>query len=135
MREYIRHPTDISIDYELADVVANQKEYLNNLSEGGLSFKSLRNLGAGTVIHIRIPLRAPVFEEDGLVVWCRKDGDSYEIGIKFTNPTSEFRLRMVEQVCHIEHYKREVKEKEGRDLTGGEAAMEWIRKYAKDFPS
>ena len=43
-------------------------------------------------------------------------------------------MRMVEQVCHIEHWKKEIREKEGRELTGEQAAMEWIKKYAKDFP-
>jgi hypothetical protein len=41
---------------------------------------------------------------------------------------------MVEQVCHIEQYKADVLKKEGRELTGEEAAKEWILKYAKDFP-
>jgi hypothetical protein len=41
---------------------------------------------------------------------------------------------MVEQICHIEHYKREVAEREGRELSGQQAAKEWIAKYAASFP-
>ena len=41
---------------------------------------------------------------------------------------------MVEQVCYIESYKKVVYETEGRQLTTEEAAMEWIRKYASQFP-
>jgi hypothetical protein len=37
---------------------------------------------------------------------------------------------MVEQVCHIENYKKEVYETEGRL-----AAMESIHKYASRFPN
>ena len=41
---------------------------------------------------------------------------------------------MVEQICHIEQYRREVLKKEGRRLSSEEAASEWIVKYASDFP-
>ena len=42
---------------------------------------------------------------------------------------------MVEQICHIEHYRIKVKENDGRDLNIEEAAQEWIEKYARDFPN
>jgi hypothetical protein len=42
---------------------------------------------------------------------------------------------MVEQVCHIENYKKEVYQTEGRLLTAEEAAVEWIHKYASQFPN
>ena len=62
--------------------------------------------------------------------------DSYrDLIVQFLDQDDSFRARMVEQVCHIEHYKAEVREKEGRAISGEEAAQEWIRKYAKDFPS
>ncbi len=134
MRKFIRHPTDIPLEYELSEVVAHQKDYLINISEGGISFQSGTYIEAGSVVNIRIPLREPVFEEKGIVKWCRKTKSRFEIGVLFRDVSSEFRLRMVEQVCHIEHYKKEILEKEGRKLTGEEAAVEWIRKYAKDFP-
>tara|TARA_R110001592_G_scaffold59660_13_gene181124 strand:+ start:5431 stop:5568 length:138 start_codon:yes stop_codon:yes gene_type:complete len=40
---------------------------------------------------------------------------------------------MVEQVCQIENYRREVKKREGRELDPEEAAVEWIAAYAEDF--
>jgi hypothetical protein len=43
-------------------------------------------------------------------------------------------MRMVEQVCHIEQYKKELFEDEGRALTGEQAAMEWIKRFAEGFP-
>lgn len=42
---------------------------------------------------------------------------------------------MVEQLCHIEHYKAEVLAREGRQLDGEQAAREWIRKFAHGFPA
>lgn len=134
MRKYIRHPTDIPLEFELVDVVAHKKDYLKDISEGGLSFQSAVYLDPGAKIKIRIPLRDPVFEAEGVVVWCRESGDHYDAGVRFKDISSEFGIRMVEQVCHIEHYKAEVLEKEGRKLSGEDAAVEWISKFAKDFP-
>ena len=42
---------------------------------------------------------------------------------------------MIEQICHIEHYRAEVEGKEGRELSSQEAAKEWISSYAGDFPA
>jgi hypothetical protein len=41
---------------------------------------------------------------------------------------------MVEQICHIEAYRRNILQTEGRVLDGRSAALEWIDKYAADFP-
>ncbi len=134
MRQFIRHPTDIPLEFQLEDIIAQHKDYLNDISEGGLSFQSNKYIETGAVINIRIPLRDPVFEAKGIVVWCRESSGRYDVGVYFQEGSSEHRLRMVEQVCHIEHYKKEILEKEGRELSGEEAAIEWIKKYAKDFP-
>lgn len=132
-RQFIRHPTDIPIEVELENVVSNHREYLHNISTGGLCFASRVQLPAGTVIRVRIPLVRPLFECDGRVVWCEGRETHYDVGVQFVQ-SSDFRLRMVEQVCYIEHYKRDMLEKEGRRLTSEEAAMEWITKYAAQFP-
>ena len=134
MRKYIRHPSDMPLEYELGDIVAHKKEYLNDVSQGGLSFLSSRYIEAGSIIKIQIPIREPMFQADGVVVWCHEKNGSYDVGVKFKEFKTEYGLRMVEQVCHIEHYKKEIFKKEGRKLTGEQAAIEWISKYAKDFP-
>ncbi|MFC1608213.1 PilZ domain-containing protein [Candidatus Latescibacterota bacterium] len=134
MREYIRHPTDIPLNYRLVDVAINDREYLKDVSEGGLAFGSSVHIDPGSKIEICIPLRNPEFEEEGVVVWCRKANGHFDIGVQFENPSSKFRARMVEQVAHIEHYKNEILEKEGRKMSGEEAAQEWIKKFASEFP-
>ena len=57
------------------------------------------------------------------------------MGVEFLDRDDSFRARMVEQVCHIEQYKRQVLETEGRVLNGEQAAKEWIRRYAASFPN
>jgi hypothetical protein len=76
----------------------------------------------------------PPFEAEARVIWCLARPDRYEAGIEFVDEQDAYTARMVEQICHIEHYRLWVREVEGRDLDGERAAMEWISKYAKDFP-
>jgi hypothetical protein len=134
MRKFIRHPSDIPMHYSLGDIVANKREYLKNISKGGLCFTSRESLEKGMIIKIEIPIHEPVFSATGVVVWCKKNGDYYDVGVKFTDVDSDKSLRMVEQVCYIEHYKMEVLAKEGRRLSGTQAALEWIQKFAQNFP-
>lgn len=143
MRKYIRHPSSVPIeviinnlDGKLSDHQDQlQKDTLNNISEGGLSFHSDIKIDIGVTIKIRITLVQPAFETTGRVTWCTEVGKHYDIGIEILDKDQAYRTRMVEQVCHIEHYKKDVLESEGRYLSGKEAAYEWIEKYAHLFPS
>lgn len=110
-------------------------ETLTNISLGGLSFVSHQ---AVKVLQ-RVRVCIPIIKEDnfieGQVVWCEKARNGYEIGLEFDSSKEVFRLRMIEQICHIEHYRKEVEKLEGRKLSTDEAAKEWISQYAGDFPA
>ena len=133
MRKYIRHPMDIPI--EVVFQGESSKNDLNNLGLGGLSFYTHQVYRAGDIVTIKILLVSPAFEVATKVVWCQAQTQGgYDIGVEFISNEDIFKARMVEQICHIEHYKKEVLEKEGRNLDGRQAALEWIEKYAADFP-
>ena len=134
MRNYLRHPSNVPIDFQLEELVAEGTDYLKNVSQGGLAFHSTVTLEPGTTIRIKIPLVSPVFQAIGKVTWCHPLQDAFEIGIQFLDDDDTFRARMVEQICHIEQYKQDVFKKDGRRLSGEQAALEWIEKYATDFP-
>lgn len=136
MRAYIRHPADVPIEFVPASErnVSEEKAITQDVSLGGLSFSSHQRLPVGETVKVRIPIVEPPFEAQARVIWCLARPDRYEAGIEFISEQDAFTARMVEQICHIEHYRLWVKEVEGRDLDGEHAAMEWISKYAKDFP-
>jgi Tfp pilus assembly protein PilZ len=134
MRLYIRHPTDVPINFQLGDRASFGRENLTNFSEGGLCFLADEQIESGTEIHISIPITPPQFHVTGVVVWCRQEESCYLIGVKFTEEETAYAVRMVEQLCYIEHYKQSVKTTEGRVLSGEEAALEWIEKFAGKFP-
>lgn len=134
MRSFIRHPTDIPINCILQDHYYCIRNALLDVSAGGLSFSTDYYLPPGEIIQVNIYVQQPSFEADCEVMWCKKVDGYYHVGVKFEDEAEAFGFRMVEQVCHIEHYKRQVLNKEGRELDGQQAAEEWIVKYAAEFP-
>jgi len=139
IRKYIRHPADLPIQvttsWEDDESDESLDQTITNVSLGGLAFVSPRPLQ----VLERVQVCIPVLERDnrliGNVVWCEKSAAGYEIGIEFEKSRDVFRLRMIEQICHIEHYRQEVLRVEGRKLSSKEAASEWIARYAGDFPA
>ncbi len=134
MRQYIRHPVDIPIEYELGEG-QEQKVSLQNLSVGGLCFRTKKAIRKHMAITIRILLTRLVEPIEGAVVWCRKQDGHFEVGVRFRDDRTAFRVRMVEQVCRIEQYRKNALEQEARVLAAEEAAQEWVERYAKDFPA
>jgi hypothetical protein len=132
MASYIEHPDDIPIEFRLEDLMDAS---CAGAAYGGLAFRSDAPLQSGQTIRIRIALAGPVFEAPARVSWLLPSEDCFVVGIDFLDQEDYFRARMVEQLCHIEHYKRSVREHEGRILSGEEAAMEWIRRFAGQFPN
>ncbi len=133
MRAFVRHTSDIPIEVQPEDLSINTEERLTNIGAGGLSFCTSVELHKGAHVRIRISLVNPVFEVRGRVVWCRKVGETHHVGIQFVEANDSSRVRMIEQICRIEQYKKEILRKEGRTLSGRDAALEWIGRYAESF--
>ena len=132
-RKYERHASDLPVTVMLEEVVASESSYLNNISEGGLSFNSMAPLDVGALIRIRIPVNRPVFAIMGKVVWCRKMALQYSVGVEFVSGDATIRQRVVILVREIAKYKDWVLAEEGRTLSSQEAALEWIAKCAAEI--
>jgi len=136
MRQYIRHPSEMPIQYQQHDTGMHKatRDNMQNISSGGLAFHSEQPLEPGVLIDIKIEVRPSPFTAEGRVVWCRRQRKGFLIGLQFDDADIEYALRMVEQVCHIEQYRREILRKQGRQISSEQAAKEWISQFAADFP-
>ena len=138
LRKFIRHPADVPIEVTSVAVstIKDNKSYnkLNNVSLGGLAYFSQQPLTIGQYVKVFFPLLDKMHGFSGRVVWIKPSVEGYETGIQFENAEELYSLRMIEQVCHIEHYRREIEHQQGRILTSEEAAKEWIKRYAGEFP-
>jgi hypothetical protein len=136
MRQFIRHPSDVPIEIQSAPGNDYVRRCTKNVSFGGLAFSSDAAIEPETIIALRFPYLKPAFEVPAArVAWCQNDGNQYAVGVQFLNCEEAFRVRMIEQVCHIESYRRDVAQREGRELSSEEAALEWISRFASSFPN
>ncbi|TMA10996.1 MAG: PilZ domain-containing protein [Deltaproteobacteria bacterium] len=135
MRQFIRHPSDVPIEIRCAPDSGYVRRCTQNVGFGGLAFLSDMAIEPETIIALRFPYLRPVFEVAAArVAWCQNQGSQYAVGVQFLDSEEAFRVRIVEQICHIESYRRDVEQREGRQLTAEEAAKEWISRYASSFP-
>ncbi len=134
MRRFIRHPSDVPIKFS-QNIPLSKSDRLKNISHGGLCFVSKTPLKMGSNIHIEIDIKACPFSADGTVAWCQKEESGYAVGVSFADHSTQYSVRMIEQICYIEHYRSQMLQTHGRKLTSDEAAREWIAKYAAKFPN
>jgi hypothetical protein len=136
MRQFIRHPSEIPIEIRIASDHGYVQRSMQNVSYGGLAFYSDTAIDRDTIIGLRMPHLRPAFEvRAARVTWCHQEGSGFAVGVQFLDATEAYQVRMVEQVCHIESYRRDVEQREGRRLTAEEAAAEWISRHAPSFPN
>ncbi len=133
IRLHKRSKSDLPIDVSINDEANPETDLLNDVSLGGLSFKSKVPIQENKIIEITMPLTYPVFQVIGRVRWCRKEADHYIVGIRFVTPVNELTVEAVEEICDIDEYKNEVYKKEGRILSSEDAAVEWLNAYIKEF--
>ena len=106
MREFIRHPADVPIQVQSAATSGFEGRSTQNVSFGGLAFASATSIEPDTLIALRVPYLDPAFEVPAArVAWCRHEGNQYVIGVQFPDSEEAFRVRMIEQLLHIENYR------------------------------
>ncbi|KFX70733.1 hypothetical protein TMS3_0101955 [Pseudomonas taeanensis MS-3] len=135
MRLFIRHPTDVPIEIQDAPEHGYVRQATQDIGFGGLAFISTKAFEPECLIALRIPCLRPAFEVAmARVTWCHSSNSHFAIGVEFLDSAEAFRVRMIEQICHIESYQREVEQREGRHLSAEQAAEEWISRHASSFP-
>ena len=135
MRQFIRHPVDVPVEIRAGGSGTATALHTHDISLGGLALQSGFAVAVGSIVDICIACVQPPFAAHARVAWCRaRDDQGFELGVTFLDAEDAFLARMVEQVCHIEEYRKSVQRIEQRVLSSEEAALEWIDKHAARFP-
>ncbi|GAB4350920.1 MAG: hypothetical protein Kow006_14280 [Gammaproteobacteria bacterium] len=100
-----------------------------------LRFQSQRPVAAGVWLELIIPVAGESCTVTGEVVDHQSTDEGYRIAVCITQRNSSFKLRMVEQLCHIAHYRASRIRQGGCELSEEQAAEEWILRHAASFPS
>lgn len=143
MRQFIRHPINIPIQVKVlsepetasTNPAALPEHTTENIGMGGLAFHGTHQLLPGTLVEIHISDIPDPFVSQARVLWSREGEAGTELGVIFLSDDDAYRARMIEQICHIESYRRRVLEEQGRALTSQQAALEWVQHYAEKFPN
>jgi hypothetical protein len=130
---YIRHPNDIPAQISLCSQNILSSNTASHSGKIGISLSTEHFYAIGTALEISI--KDPAFKASGHATWCIPERDgSFRTGLVFDDPATAYAVRMIEQICHIEQYRKKIKDDEGRALSSEDAAHEWIVRFAKDFP-
>lgn len=132
LRQFIRHPSSIPIRYRRGQQPMRQTAV--DISQGGVCFTSPQPIAAGELILLEIDFCEPTFSAEGIVRWCQQEGGQFLIGVGFKDRTVRFAVRMVEQICHIEAYRRQLEAESGEKISSEQAAYRWIANFAGRFP-
>ena len=79
----------------------------------------------GSDIDIRVVYVEPPFQASGRVAWCNRIDDRYDVGIELTCWQEKDWLRVVEQICEIERYRRQIQKAQACQLSIEQAAERW----------
>jgi len=132
--QVIRHPPEIPVQVQSLGAQARNCLPVRTVGLPELVFDFPHRLDVGEVIMVRMPGVREDTEICGQVIRLVKSANGYKVGVAFYSEREWFRMRMLEQTCHIEAYRKKVLASEGRKLTSEEAASEWIAGYAAVFP-
>lgn len=98
-----------------------------------LRFHSRRPLFRGTRLELRVPIADQVHTFHGEIVRGWEGEHAPRVQVWINHREEFFAVRMVEQLCHIAHYRQNIERREGRAISDEEAANEWISRFASAF--
>lgn len=102
----------------------------------GLIFHSEGYIRPGQLLEVTIDLPDTMETFIGRVVLVRQHSDHYEIGFCLSGSEAASRLRIVEQICHIETYMQQKKFTDGPySCNRDRLTREWIAAYAAKVPT
>ena len=135
LQGFIKHPERFPLKFRRLRFWQSSKIEMNENSNIGLTFSSKEYQKPGSIIEVTIPTRKELHQFMGKVVMVKESDNYYEIGLWLLHPEDAPKLRIVEQICHIELYLNDKRYKEGPFLSKERLTEEWISRFASSFPA
>lgn len=131
---FIHHPADFPLSWRRIKKLKHEAVETEH-GNLGLCFVSDKYIRPGTILELNITLRGETHCFVGQVILVRNRVDQFEIGVWFSSREDAGRVRIVEQICHIESYLRSKRHYDGPFISKERVAQEWITRFASRFPS
>lgn len=130
---FFRHPSDMPVKVIRRKQGSLPRHWLHSVSRSGLACFALRSYRFGCSVELQIPVLGEQARYPGVVIWCHKVQQGYLTGVAFLDEETQFRARMTEQICQIEHYRRQRERELGERLPIESVAQEWVTQHAAEF--
>jgi hypothetical protein len=98
---------------------------LLNIGQGGVAISSHVALKPGDTCEMTFPLLGYPDTVHGKIVWCKPESIGYSAGVQFIEEHPYSHARLVVDVCHVEYYRRDQRQRLGRELDHSTAVQEW----------
>ncbi len=131
---FIKHPDRFPLQFRRLRFWERSKVEDLQTSNIGLTFSSNEYQKPGSIIEVTIPTRKETHRFLGKTVMVKETDNNFEIGIWLLDAKDSPKLRIVEQICHIELYLNDKRYKDGPFLSREKLTEEWISRYASSFP-
>lgn len=128
-RRNIRHVTGMPVNLRREETTPLLDSRLRDIGQGGVGLISSVPLRPGETCQLKFPLLQYPDAVMGKVVWCKPDSSGYSAGVQFVEEHPYSHARLVVDVCHIEYYRRDQRQRLGRDLDHAAAAQEWRARH------
>ncbi|MCZ6804646.1 MAG: hypothetical protein O7D86_12140 [Proteobacteria bacterium] len=134
LQGFITHPDRFPLKFRRLRFWERSKIKITQNSNIGMTFSSKEYQKPGNIIEVTIPTRKETHCFPGKVVVVKESENNYDIGLWLLNIEDGPKLRIVEQICHIELYLNNKRYKEGPFLSQEKLTEEWISRFASSFP-
>ena len=132
---FIKHPERFPLHFRRLRFWERSKIDLTQQSNIGLSFYSETYQKPGSILELTIPTRKETHQFFGKIVMVKESENGYETGVWLLSIEDAPKLRIIEQICHIELYLNDKRYKEGPFLSKEKLTEEWINRFAGSFPA
>lgn len=127
----IDHPVSQPLDFQIHSRSAAQPLKQNGIY---LRFQTQRPPRRGSQLLLSIEAAGETHSFRSQVVQVDRSTSPSQVVVWIGRKREAFAARMVEQLCHIAHYRLLAATNEGRSLSLERAANEWIARFAAHFP-
>ncbi len=136
LQGFIQHPQRFPLHYKKRRFWERMNHsHSQHLSDIGLTFHSSDYHKPGSILDITIPTRRETHDFPAKVVAVQANAEGYEIGVLLLHKEDVPKLRIIEQICHIELYLNDKKYKDGPFVSHEKITEEWIGRFASEFPT
>jgi hypothetical protein len=134
---FIHHPAAFPLTWRRVRRLKWKKSSASEVQPAniGLCFGSEKYIKPGTELELEITLRGEIQKFTGRVILVKNLGECFDIGVWLSTKEAAGRIRIVEQICHIEAYLKHKRHYEGPFVSPERVAQEWISRFASSFPS